>query len=699
MKHFKWFLSITITIMMAGCMTGTQVPDLDAQDSQTPTLQVTNTVTASETSTPVVIISPTSTPITEEDLKPPVNGAIIYSSDLDGDFEIWVINADGSDQQKLTDNDATDWSPSWSPDGEQIAFVSNRDGNDEIYVMDADGSNVRRLTQTTDASESFPAWSPDGTVISFDSDRDGNWEIYTMTRDGSDPLRLTNNPADDWITSWSPDGNQIAFESKRDGNYEIYVMGSDGSDQQRLTDNQTHDGFLAWSPDGTKIAFMSQQDGNYEIYVMNPDGTEQQRLTENSAQDSDPAWSPDGEWLAFVSQRDGNDEIYIMKSDGSDLRQLTDNNARNWSPTWQPLVSSTGLTNTWIRKFEGSEYGAFFDIVLTKDGNLLAVGATNHVHRPPYSGDALLMKFNLDGDVLWEGSWGGDGYEQAISVTQADDGGYYVFGETDSFGAGNRDFFILKIAEDGTDDWFRTYGGAYREWPFGMLQLSNGDLLVYGFSEAERGSGRDQYAIRVRPDGDIIWEYVGENPEDELVIDAIETTEGDLILAVAIAEDGKLVKLDGNGNPQWMNRYERAGWQFASQIAPTDDDGFLLAGFSMSANQQADTWLARSTSTGDLEWEASFGDLDNDDYAQSLIYLSDGTYLIGGIGNGILLSRIDDDGNILWRRSLDGETVYGVEALIELEEGGYLVAGLIQIINGRSYDAFLLRTDAEGWVE
>jgi outer membrane protein assembly factor BamB len=205
----------------------------------------------------------------------------------------------------------------------------------------------------------------------------------------------------------------------------------------------------------------------------------------------------------------------------------------------------------------------------------------------------------------------------------------------------------------------------------------------------------------VRPDGEVIWEYTVESPGEELVIDALETADGDLVLAVAVEEDGQLVKLDADGNVRWTKRYELAGWQYASQIAQTDDGGFLLAGFSMSSSprRQADTWLARCTPTGELEWETSFGDPAHDDYGTSLIRLKDGTYLIGGIGNGMLLSRVDQDGNVLWRRSLlEQQTVYGGMALIELEDGGYLAAGFIQIINGRSYDAILLRTDAEGWV-
>jgi hypothetical protein len=303
--------------------------------------------------------------------------------------------------------------------------------------------------------------------------------------------------------------------------------------------------------------------------------------------------------------------------------------------------------------------------------------------------------------VLWERTWGGDGYEQAWSVAPAGNGGYYVFGETDSYGAGGRDFFLLKITEDGTEDWFKTYGGSGREWPYGMLRLSNGDLLIYGLAESGTDGERDQYALRLGLDGEAIWEYSVASPGEELVVDALETADGDLVLDVIVEEDGQLVKLDADGHILWTNRYELAGWQFASQIAQTDDGGFLLAGFSMSSGsrRQADTWLARCTPTGELEWQTTFGDAAHDDYATSLIQLKDGTYLLGGIGNGVLLSRVDQDGNALWRRSLVGQAVYGGEGLIELEDGGFLIAGFVQITNGRSYDAILLRTDAEGQVE
>ena len=309
------------------------------------------------------------------------------------------------------------------------------------------------------------------------------------------------------------------------------------------------------------------------------------------------------------------------------------------------------------------------------------------------------MKLTLDGDVLWEKTWGGEGYEQAWAVTPAEGDGYYIFGETDSYGAGDRDFFLLKVTEDGNEEWYRTYGHAYREWPYGMLQLSNGDLLIFGFTESETSRERNQYVLRVGKDGSVIWEHTVESPEEEFVLDALETAEGDLVLAVGIASDGKLVKLDADGQSQWERRYELPGWQFASQVAQTEDGGFLLAGFVMGPKSQADTWLAHCTSTGELEWETSFGSPSFDDYANSMIELKDETYLIGAIGNGMLLTRIDKDGDILWERSLVGTAVYGARELIQLEDGGFLVAGFIQIRNGRSYDAIILRTDADGNIE
>ncbi|MGH9941177.1 MAG: Calx-beta domain-containing protein [Pyrinomonadaceae bacterium] len=278
---------------------------------------------------------------------PAGNGKLAFASDRDGNYEIYTVNPDGTSPARLTNHQAEDYDPAWSPDGARIAFVSDRDGSSEIYVMNADGGGQQTRLTNNQAGDFDPAWSPDGTKIAFTSDRDGNEEIYVMSATGGGQTNLTGNGADDNFPAWSPDGTKLAFTSDRDADFEIYVMAASGAAQTNASRNDADDSFPAWSPDGAKLAFASDRNGRYELHLMNPDGGGQASLGGSPArEETSPVWSPDGTKLAFMAgdfvggQIVNNDILTMSAAAGGARTNLPNNSADDIYPDWQRLAAA-----------------------------------------------------------------------------------------------------------------------------------------------------------------------------------------------------------------------------------------------------------------------------------------------------------------------------------------------------------------------
>jgi len=259
---------------------------------------------------------------------PPLLGKIVFEDRATGIGEIYFMNPDGTGVVQVTDRVDGGWSvsPSVSPDGTKIAFsgVSNAGTVDEewdIYTINVDGTDLRNLTDHPAFDGWRPTWSPDGERIAFWTNRDdpNDVEIYTVRADGTDLRRLTNDPAGDVNPTWSPDGTQIAFVSSRTGNGEIWIMNVDGANPVQITDDPADDDWPAWSPDGTKIAFT--RDG--VIHLINPDGSGDIELAEGSA----PSWSPDGLRLVFDRAA-----VFVMNADGTDVHRIGDGLFPSWGP-------------------------------------------------------------------------------------------------------------------------------------------------------------------------------------------------------------------------------------------------------------------------------------------------------------------------------------------------------------------------------
>jgi Tol biopolymer transport system component len=334
----KLFPILIVMSLLAACATPTALPaatqppatERPAATQPPPTATArppTNTPTITATSIPMGTIS----------------GRLLGFSGTQGYEDVFVMNGDGSGLINLTKNNpGPDIFPSWSPDGQKVAFNTDEVSGGKIYVVNSDGTG---LTQLTDGGKGVgsggPAWSPDGRKIAFGSNRDGNGEIYVMNADGSGQTRLTDNPAADDAASWSPDGKQIAFCSNRPGQTDVYVMDADGSGVSRLTEVGTggvgaaYCFPISWSPDGTKLAFTSGHElGHQEVYVIHLDGSGLTCLTcDIPGGQGGAVWSPDGTQILFG---DGH-SVYAMNADGSNPVRLTQPvGGTFWVMGWQP---------------------------------------------------------------------------------------------------------------------------------------------------------------------------------------------------------------------------------------------------------------------------------------------------------------------------------------------------------------------------
>jgi len=310
----------------------------------TPTPVATSVPTASPTASPVPVPIPTLTGR---------GGGVLAFASWEGDgWQIYLVNADGSERTKVTAGVAGGYEPAWSPDGTRIVFQFLG-----LFIADLGTGAIRRLPLDgkSDALPNEylvkPAWSPDGAWIAFLNESGTRGDVYLVRPDGTDLRRLTDSGdlSRDGNLVWSPDGRELAYSAYRDGAVEIGVLDVDGALRGQasgrwLTDSPApvQNLVTSWSPDGSRLAF-SRLLADMDIYVMNVDGSHVVRLTDDPASDTQPDWSPDGSLIAFSSDRGGTRDIYILDvkassadPGGADVRRVTDHPGDDVGPAWKP---------------------------------------------------------------------------------------------------------------------------------------------------------------------------------------------------------------------------------------------------------------------------------------------------------------------------------------------------------------------------
>jgi Tol biopolymer transport system component len=288
-------------------------------------------------------------------------GRIAYKTSAGGGahcYEVFVINADGSEIRQLTQPETVGFNLQWSPDGRRVALegTCGREWYD-ICIIEADGTGLRAITKGP-GSNREPAWSPDGSRIAFTKGPEGggNRDIYVVGADGTGETRITDDPGDERDPTWSPDGASLAYVA-RSGAEKIQLIPVSGGTPRVLTAEGTSNESPAFSHDGKRIAFSSDRSAKpesaytakvrgqpgseslpvtsaHDIFVVDVGGRGVTRLTSDASANYTPVWSPDDRHIAFISDRDERQELYVMGADGTNPVRLSQQEGDAGSPSW-----------------------------------------------------------------------------------------------------------------------------------------------------------------------------------------------------------------------------------------------------------------------------------------------------------------------------------------------------------------------------
>ena len=288
-------------------------------------------------------IQPTVTTAPPTDTPPTVNnalgggtGAIAYSEQTAQGRAVVVYNLETGAKQQITQNSVDNHGPTWSPDGQYIAYTSEEGDQFDIFTVDVNTGATRNLTNHS-GDDAYPSWSPDGSQLLFHSNRNGDFDIFSINADGTSLRQLTSNDLPDLGPVWSPDGRQIAFTQAVNNHRQITIMNADGSNIYRITSDGSYShSYPSWSPDAQHLTFYMVPDLSLTsgIYTIDISGENMRQLTEN--EDFEPAWSPDGQWILFHRKSGSNRIFYRIRPDGTELTTISTNSTDARDGDWQP---------------------------------------------------------------------------------------------------------------------------------------------------------------------------------------------------------------------------------------------------------------------------------------------------------------------------------------------------------------------------